>query len=151
MNQQEEFDAPQQAQDIYQPKYPYTWSDQEQQRALPRDELPITYGLHPDTPGAPGYQVSQPVVPWWARPQPGQNGPLIFAAIVAIALLLTLIMGGLGIAGIVFGSLAHLAGIVIGAIIAVLVCFVLLVTLVLSLLRRALSSRPGFYRHPPGP
>ncbi|HEY1348764.1 MAG TPA: hypothetical protein VGF67_03970 [Ktedonobacteraceae bacterium] len=151
MNQREEFEAPQQAQSIYQPKYPYTWSDQEQQGALPRDEPPITYGLYPGAPDSQGYQAGQPMVPWWARPQPGQNGPLIFAAIVIIALLVTLIMGGLGIAGIIFGSFAHLAGIVIGAFIAVLICFILLVTLVLSLLRRALSSRHRFYRRPPGP
>lgn len=149
MSQREEFEAPQQEKGIYQPKYPYTWSDQEQE-ALPRDEPPGAYGLHAGQVGSQEYQANQPLVPWWARPQPGQSGPLIFAAIVMIAILLTLIMAGLGIVGIVFGSLAHIAGMVLGAIVAVLICFVLLVTLVLSLLRRALFSRRRFQQRPPG-
>jgi hypothetical protein len=141
MNQQEEFETPKQERDVYQPKYPYTWSDQEQQGALPRDEPLITHGLHSARMQAPGYRVSQPQVPWWARPQPDQSGPIIFAVIVFIAILLTLVMGALGIVGIVLGSLAHLVGVVLGALVALLICCVLLVTLIVSLLRRALGSR----------
>jgi flagellar biosynthesis protein FliP len=50
-------------------------------------------------------------------------------------------MGALGIVGIVRGSLAHLVGVVLGALVALLICCVLLVTLIVSLLRRALGSR----------
>ena len=146
---QQEFEPPQEEEETYQPKYPYTWSDREQQRGMPRDEPPSTYGTY-----APEYQVGQPQVPWWARPQPNQNGPVIFAAIVIIAILLTLVMGGLSVVGVVFGSLLHLAGLLIGAIFALLVCLILLIVLVFSLIRRAfgrtLSSRQTFNRRPPG-
>lgn len=146
MSQQEEFEPPQQARDLYQPKYPYTWSEQEQQGALPRDEPPIAYGLHPGQMPAAGYQSGQPQVPWWARPQPGQGGPLIIAAVVLIAFLLALVLGALGIVGIVLGSLANLAGVVVGALVLLLACCALLVTLMVTLLRRASGSRRGTNR-----
>lgn len=148
---QQEFESPQEEREIVQPKYPYSWSDQEPQKALPRDEPPITYGTYS---GSPEYQAGQPQVPWWARPQPNQTGPIIFAFIIIIAILITLVMGGLSIAGIVFGSLLHLAGLLIGAIFALLICFILLIALVLSLIRRAFgrafSSRQVLNRRPPG-
>ncbi len=147
---QQEFEPPQGDKEVYQPKYPYTWSDGEQQGALPRDEPPITYGTYS---GSSHYQVGQPQVPWWARPQPNQNGPVIFALIVIIAILITLVMGGLSIVGVVFGSLLHLAGLLIGALFALLVCFALLVFLIVSLIRRAFGktagSRQMFNRRPP--
>lgn len=146
---QQEFEPPQEGTEVYRPKYPYTWSDQEQQRALPRDEPPSTYGTY-----APEYQVGQPQVPWWARPQPNQNGPIIFAAIVIIAILVTLAMGALSIVGVVFGSLLHLAGLLIGAIFALLICIILLIMLIFSLVRRAFGktsgSHPALTRRPPG-
>ncbi len=146
---QQEFEPSQEETEMYRPKYPYTWSDGEQPAAMPRDEPPSTYGTY-----APQYQVGQPQVPWWARPQPGQTGPIILAAMGIIAILLTLVMGGLGIVGIIFASLLHLAGLLIGAIFALLICFVLLIVLVLSLLRRAFGKTFGssqtLNRRPPG-
>jgi len=141
MNQQEEFEPAQQERDVYQAKYPYTWSEQERQGALPRDEPPIAYGLHPGQVPSAGYQQGPPQVPWWARPQPGQSGPLIIAAVLFIAFLLALVMGALGIVGIVLGSLANLAGVVVGALVLLLACCAVLVTLIISLLRRASGSR----------
>jgi hypothetical protein len=145
MNQQEEFEPPQQEKDVYRPVYPSTWSDRERQRALPRDEPPIAYGLRTGQVPA-GYRMNQPQVPWWARPQPGQSGPFIFAAVVFIAILLSLVMGALGILGIAFGGLGHLVGIVLGALVLLLACCALLVTLIVFLLRRAFGPRQRINR-----
>ena len=135
---QQEFEPRKQRPDeeIYQPHYPYNWSGQDQQAGMPRDEPPSTYsaqsGERYDVPG-----TAQ--VPWWARPQPQQNGSLTFAAIVAIVIVLTLVMGALGIVGVVLGSLAHILGVILGAIFALLIFVCLLVCLILSLVGRAIG------------
>ena len=148
---QQEFESSQEEREIIQPKYPYSWSDQETQKALPRDEPPITYGT---SAGSSEYQAGQPQVPWWARPQPNQTGPIIFAFIIIIVILIALAMGGLSIAGIVFGSLLHLAGMLIGAIVVLLICIISLIALALSLIRRAFSrafsSKQAPNRRAPG-
>lgn len=128
--------------EIYQPQYPYTWSNQPQQEGMPRDEPPVNYDAQS------GYQAGQAQVPWWARPQPHQNGPFIFAAIVAIAILLTLIMGALGIVGVVLGSIGHILGVILGAVFALLIFVFLLAFLILSLIFRAIGrsfGAPGMY------
>jgi predicted lipid-binding transport protein (Tim44 family) len=148
---QQEFESSPEEREVIQPKYPYSWSGQEIQKALPRDEPPITYGTYADSPED---QAGQPQVPWWARPQPNQTGPLIFAFIIIIVILIGLVLGGLSIAGIVFGSLLHLAGMLIGALVVLLICIISLIALVLSLIRRAFSrafsSRQAPNRRAPG-
>jgi hypothetical protein len=133
---QQEFE-PQQSPDkeIYQPQYPYSWSNQGQE-GMPRDEPPGSYGEYRDQQNA---QAGQPQVPWWARPQPQQNGPFIFAAIIALAILITFIIGALGIAGVIIGALAHILGFIIGAIIALIIFVTLLTLLILNLIWRSLG------------
>jgi hypothetical protein len=147
---QQEFESPQEERETYQPKYPYSWSEQERQKALPRDEPPISYPTYSD---ASDGQADQPQVPWWARPQPNQTGPIVLAFLIIIAILIALAAGGLSIAGMIFGSLLHLAGLLIGAILVLLICVILLIALVLSLIRRALGRafgpRQALNRRPP--
>lgn len=140
---QQEFEPQQQPdKEIYQPQYPYSWSDQERE-GMPRDEPPGNYGEYQGQPGYQDDQVAQTQVPWWARPQPHQNGPFVFAVVVALAILIVFVLGALGIAGVVIGSLAHIVGILIGAICALIVFAALLVFLVLSLVWRALGKAFG--------
>jgi hypothetical protein len=136
---QQEFEPRRQQPDeeVYQPQYPYAWSDQPQQEGMPRDEPPINYDRQA------GYQAGQSQVPWWARPQPQQNDPFRFAAIVGIAILVILLMGALGIAGVVLGALGHILGVILGAILALLIFVFLLVFLILGLIFRAIGRSFG--------
>lgn len=134
--------------EIYQPQYPYSWSDRIQEEGLPRDKLSNDYSNQSN------YQSGQ--APSWAQPQPRRrNGPYVFAAIVALAVLITLGMGALGIIGVVLGSLAHVLGVILGAIFALLIFVFLMVFLVLALVGRAIGravgQRPSWmdYRRPP--
>jgi hypothetical protein len=137
---QQEFE-PQSASEneIYEPRYPYGWSPLERE-GMPRDEPPSSYGVYQE------YQAGQAQVPWWARPQPNQMGPFVFAGVVVLVILITLLAGVLGIAGIVIGSLAHIVGVIIGASLALLLFAVLMVFLVLSLVWRALGKTSGLSR-----
>lgn len=139
MSQQEFEPQPASEKEVYEPQYPYSWSQQEQE-GMPRDEPPSGYGVYRE------YQAGQAQVPWWARPQPNQMGPFVFAGIVALAILITLLTGALGIAGVVIGSLAHIMGIIIGAAVALLIFAVLLVFLIISLILRALGKSSGLSR-----
>ncbi len=144
---QQEFEPQQQPdKEIYQPQYPYSWSDQAQREGLPRDEPHISYGMPSgqvvDQDYEPG-QARGTQVPWWARPQPRQKSQSTFVTIVVIAILLTLLMGGLGIAGVVLGALAHILGVIIGAIFILFLFVCLLVFLILGLIARAISRAFG--------
>lgn len=137
MSQQEfEPQERQSGEEIYRPQYPYAWSERPEQEGMPRDEPPASYGRHA---GPQAHQPAQPQVPWWARPQPQQNGPYVFVAIVALAIILALVTGALGIVGIVLGSIGHILVMILGAIFALLIFTVLLVLLILSLVFRALG------------
>ncbi|HEU5380902.1 MAG TPA: hypothetical protein VFV38_36225 [Ktedonobacteraceae bacterium] len=118
--------------ETYQPHYPYTWSEQAQREGMPRDELPLNYSAQQSQYDTPG----QAQVPWWARPQPQQNGPFAFAAIVAIVVVIVLILGALGILGGILGGLGHLLGVLLGIAFALLIFVFLLVFLVLNLIGR---------------
>lgn len=136
MSQQEFEPRRQQSnEEIYQPQYPYAWSGQSQQEGMPRDEPPLNYSAQQDQYNASG----QAQVPWWARPQPQQNGPMTFAAIVAIAIALIFVMGMLGVLGVVLGSIGHILGVILGAIFALIIFVFLLVFLILGLVGRAVS------------
>lgn len=144
---QQEFEPQQQAnKDIYRAQYPYSWSDQAQQEGMPRDEPPSNY----DAPaGQSGYQevrqgeIWNAQVPWWARPQPRQTSSSGFLLIVVIVIVITLALGGLGIAGVVFGALLHILGILLGAIFALLLFALLLLFLILAMIRRAIRNVLG--------
>ena len=137
MSQQEFEPQRSPGEEIYQPQYPYSWSSQEQE-GMPRDEPPASYGEYQDQSGQAGQGQWQ--VPWWARPQPHQNGPFVFAAIVVLVVFIAFVIGALGIVGVVIGSLAHIVGVVIGAIFALVVFSIVLVILVLSLIWRAFGK-----------
>jgi hypothetical protein len=144
MSQQEFEPRSAQSEEEHRPQYPYRWSAQHRQEGLPKDEPPQNYGApRGERTSAPGRQQ----VPWWARPQPQQHNSLAFAAIVALLVVLILAMGGLGIIGVVLGSLAHLLGIILGAIFALIIFIFLLVFLILFLVSRAISNvfRPSRY------
>ncbi len=131
--------------EIYKPHYPYNWSEQGAE-GMPRDELPGNVQM-PGTQDSYHYhQPRQAQVPWWARPQPQRNGTRTFAVIVAFAILITLLMGALGIMGVILGSLAHLIGILLGAIFALLIFVFLIVSIVLALIWRALGRAFGYDR-----
>ena len=139
--------------EIYQPQYPYNWSDQHEE-GMPRDEPPGAYNAPANQTVEQDYPAQRTQVPWWARPQPRQNNSLRFAAILAVAILIVLLMGGLGIVGVVIGSLAHILGIIIGAIFALFIFVFLLVFLILALVWRAIGRAVGYdpraqrrYRH----
>lgn len=144
MSQQEFESRGRQADDeIYRPQYPYHWSEHPEE-GMPRDEPPGAYDAPAEQPGQSGqagyqdYQTGRAQVPWWARPQPRQNGPVAFTAIVAVLILIVVIIGVLSIAGVVLGSLAHLLGVLLGAIFALLIFVLLLVLLILALVGVAL-------------
>lgn len=144
MSQQEfESQGQQRDEEIYQPQYPYTWSDQAQREGMPRDEPPGYYGAAPEQSGYQNNAPGQGQVPWWARPQPQKNGPVAFAAIIAFLILLVLVTGALGIVGVVLGSLAHIVGVILGAVFALLIFVFLLVFLVLSVVARTIGRAFG--------
>jgi len=144
---QQEFEPQQQPdQETYQPQYPYSWSDQPQQEGMPRDEPPINYNSSVGRSGYQEYgsgQTRGTQVPWWARPQPRQTSSFGFMAILALVILLTLVLGGLGVAGVVFGALLHILGVIIGAIFILLLFAFLLILLVLGLIGRTLRRAFG--------
>jgi len=130
--------------EIYHPHYPYNWSGQGEAGG-PRDESPGAYDAPAGQFGQAAYQdyrADQAPAPDWARPQPRQNGPVIFVLIIAIAVLL----GVLGVLGAVLGSLAHLLGILLGAILALFIFVALLVLLVVALIGRSLGRAVGYDR-----
>lgn len=125
--------------DLYQLHYPYAWSEQDQREGMPRDEPPGNYNTQDGR-----YESSNAAqVPWWARPQPQRSSPLTFVGIVLIAIVLAFVLGGLGILGVVLGSLAHILGVILGAIFALLIFFFLLVFLILALVARFLRRAFG--------
>jgi hypothetical protein len=138
---QQEFESPRQRPDeeIYQPQYPYAWSDQVEQEGMPRDEPPINYSAQMGRDGAP----ARAQVPWWARPQPQQNSRLGLVGLVLLLILLASVMGGLGLVGVILGGIAHLLGIILVAILALLLFVFLLVIIIVSLIGRALSRAFG--------
>lgn len=148
---QQEFEprGPRSENEIYQPHYPYNWSDQHEE-GMPRDEPPGAYDAPAGQPRQTGYQpyqTGQAQVPWWARPQPQQNGPRTFAALVTLAVLIIVLMGALGIIGVILGSLAHLIGILLGAIFALLIFVFLVVLFIIALVWRAIGRAFGYNRH----
>lgn len=144
---QQEFEPRRQRPDeeIYQPNYPYNWSDQAEQEGLPRDEPPGGYGVYRDQSGQSRYQrqPGQGQVPWWARPQRQQSGLSMFAVIVALVVLITLLMGGLGLVGLILGSIAHVVGVLLGALFALGIFVILFVLILIAIIRRALGRAFG--------
>jgi hypothetical protein len=142
---QQEFEPQEQqtGEEIHRPQYPYTWSDRPEQEGMPRDEPPGSYGGRS---GSQAHQPVQPQVPWWARPQPQQSGPYVFATVLALAVVLALVTGALGIVGIVLGTIGHILVMILGAIFALLIFAVLLVILVLTLVFRTLGRGMRAFR-----
>lgn len=147
MSQQEFEPRGQQANDeIYQPHYPYNWSGQHKE-GMPRDEPPGTYGSASEQAGYQNASAGPAQVPWWARPQPQQHKPLTFVALLALVIFIFVLTGGLGIAGAVLGSLAHLLGALLAAILGLLIIVCLLIFLIIALVLRTVSGLLGIDRH----
>lgn len=144
---QQEFEPRRQQSDeeIYRPNYPYNWSNQAEREGLPRDEPPGGYGSYEGQSSQANYQ-QQGQVPWWARPQRQQSGLSMFAVIVTIVILIALLMGGLGLVGIVLGSIAHILGVLLGAIFAMGIFVILLIFILIAIIRRALGRAFGYDR-----
>jgi hypothetical protein len=127
--------------DIYQPQYPYAWSDQSKHKGMPRDEPPSTYNTTAENADQSNQRQNQGYeVPWWARPQPRQLSTMRFLTIMAVLILLVLITGGMGITGVVLGSIGHLLGILLGAILVLLLFFVLFIFLILFAIGRVMRG-----------
>lgn len=143
---QQEFE-PQQHQpdeELYQVHYP--WSGQ--QEGLPRDEPPGGNYAYNTQESQAGQQnaynaYSETQVPWWARPQPQRSSPAAFVGIVLIAIVILFVVGGMGLLGLVLGSLAHILGVILGAIFAFFIFFLCLIFLIVALIRRALRRAFG--------
>jgi hypothetical protein len=140
MSQQEfEYLGPRPDEELYQVQYPDAWSNQgqqtqqnqqAQQEETPGDKLQFTY----DQPNYQSSAQSQTQVPWWARPQPQRNGSHALAGLIVFLILAFLFMGGLGAAGTMIGSHAHLFDLFIGAVRLLLVFFFLFVFFFLSII-----------------
>lgn len=130
--------GPQTQEEIDQPRYPYAWPASAQPEGGPRDEPPMTYTTSSTQQGEKSAQV-----PWWARPQPQQNGTrtLIIAAI--ISLLLMFLLGAVGIVGLLIGIAGQILGVIIGAITALFVFGVVLIFLLGSLIVYAVRRNSG--------
>ncbi|HXR64554.1 MAG TPA: hypothetical protein VN729_01430 [Ktedonobacteraceae bacterium] len=131
--------------EVYRPHYPYNWSGQREE-GMPRDELPGAYDAPASQAGRVGsqdYQARQAQVPWWARPQPRQYNRSGFIVLIFIVALIVLLMGGLGIVGVVLGSLLHVLGVLLGALFALFIFVVLLLLLVFVMIRRAIGRTFG--------
>ncbi|MGH2480373.1 MAG: hypothetical protein ACRDHW_12020 [Ktedonobacteraceae bacterium] len=138
---QQEFEPRQHQSDEeqYQPQYPYAWSEQNQWEGMPRDEPPGSYRAQDGQ-----YEASNAAqVPWWARPQPQRSSPLAFAGIVLVVILFACVLGGLGILGVILGSIGYILGIILGAVFALFIFFLLLVFLILALIGRVIRRAFG--------
>lgn len=123
--------------EVHEAQYPYTWSNEEQQKGMPRDEPHSGYSTRSG-------ERSRYHLPWWARPQPRQNGnSLALAGFILLIALLLLVFGGLGVIGLILGSIAHILGVILGAILALFIFIFLFVIIIVSIVGRALGRAFG--------
>ena len=140
---QQEFEPRQHQADeeLYQNDYP-SWP--EQQEGMPKDEPPGGYAYSAQEGQQNTYRAyREGQVPWWARPQPQQSSSMAFAGIVLIAIVILFVVGGMGLLGLILGSLAHLLAVVLGAIFALFIFFLCLIFVIFALIRRALRRTFG--------
>lgn len=119
------------------------------EEGMPKDEPPGAYSAPSgqfESGDYQGYRTRQSSVPWWARPQPQPFSSSGFIGVVVIVFLVLLALGALGIAGMILGALAHIIGIIIGAIFALLIFVFVLVMLMLMIIRRAIGNVTGYNR-----
>lgn len=127
---QQEFESPgrSSSEEVYRPQYPYGWSDQPQREGQPRDEPYVEA------------DERRSQVPWWARPQhQSGNGSAALLGLILLLILVALFMGGLGIVGLILGSLAHILGIILGAVLLLVLFIFVFILIVLSIIGRALG------------
>src|SRR5258707_5618657 len=116
----------------------------QQEEGLPKDEPAGSYDMPEGQEGYGEYQQKPAQVPWWARPQIQQSNSLRFSGIIALAVVVLVVLGGLGIARMVLGALVHLIGVFIGAIFVLFIFVFALVVLILASIWRAIGRAAGY-------
>ena len=139
---QQEFEPPGQPRDeeISPLRYPYRWSEQPQQRGMPRDEPPGASGSWSGQTGSQFEQLSPAPVPTRVQTRRRQKDPLVIVSMVTLGIFLILVAAWVVLASFLPGTILYqltVAWIAWGAILALLIYACLLIALLLRMIFRA--------------